>query len=134
MSSEVTQNILSVSIDLPVAEVFEFTTNPQKTPLWIEGMEEEQASEFPPKVGSFYRNRSFGCGVWSVYEVSGYEKDRLFALRREDGYNVVYTYQPYEKGTLMTYDEWMEDGKGGLEELFTLAHMEKLKAVMEAER
>ena len=44
------ENKITVIINKPIGEVFEFTTNPKNTHLWIPSIEEEIAEEYPPKI------------------------------------------------------------------------------------
>ena len=80
----------TIIINKPVGEVFTACLNPGNTPLWIDGIVEEQASDFPAKLGTTYRNRG-ETGAWSEYTISALEKDTTFTLSRKDGaYHVKY--------------------------------------------
>ncbi|MCK4635383.1 MAG: hypothetical protein KAT04_05335 [Methylococcales bacterium] len=50
------KNKITIIIDKPIEEVFEFTTNPKNTHLWISSIEEEIVDEYPPKIGTQYKN------------------------------------------------------------------------------
>ena len=50
------ENKISVVINKPIHEVFEFTTNPSNTHLWIASIIEEVADQFPPQIGTQYKN------------------------------------------------------------------------------
>ena len=125
------QNKLTIKINKPVAEVFEFTTNPKNTPKWIEWMHTEEANEWPVKLGSTYRNKSSEDGEWDNYVVSLYEPNKFFELTSKDGaYQVKYTYTSLsETETELEYFEWMNDGELG--NPFPQSAMEKLKELME---
>lgn len=45
---------LSIVIDKPVSEAFEFTTNPANTSKWIDGDHPEETNETPPKLGTIW--------------------------------------------------------------------------------
>ncbi len=124
------ENKVSTKIDRPISEVFEFTTNPNNTPLWIDGLIEEQRDTSPTKIGTEYRNCD-ESGVWDTYYVTEYEKDKIFTLQKSDkNYNVRYTYKSLnDNKTEMEYFEWVDQGE--LENPFTQEVLEKLKAVIE---
>jgi len=46
------ENKISIIINKPIEEVFEFTTNPKNTHLWITSIVEEVSDEYPPKIGT----------------------------------------------------------------------------------
>jgi len=46
------ENKIKVLINKPIEEVFEFTTNPKNTHLWIPSVDEEISEEYPPKIGT----------------------------------------------------------------------------------
>ena len=123
-------NKLTIVIQRPVEAVFEFTINPKNTPLWIEGMVEEISSEFPPHLGTIYKNRRDDLN-WEMYKVVEFEKNKLFTLQDAEGnYPVRYTFKPLsESETEMTYFEWVESGE--IKHPFSQDVLVKLKAVME---
>ena len=127
------ENNIIIIIDKPVKDVFEFTTNPKNTPFWIDSISEEVAEEYPPRIGTVYKNRSEGS-VWSFYKVTEFKKDAVFMLSDLEGnYFVRYTYTPLDKNrTKMGYFEWVE--KGELEKPFTHEILQKLKKVIEKKR
>jgi len=68
--------------------------NPANTPKWVDFIAQEQTNEWPPKLGTIYRNHS-GDGEWSELEVTSFSQDREFTLSRKDGsYHVSYTFKP----------------------------------------
>jgi uncharacterized protein YndB with AHSA1/START domain len=124
------ENMITIVINKPVDEVFEFTTNPRNTPLWIPSIVEEKADKYPPLVGTIYKNRG-ETAEWNQYKVVEYEKNRLFTLASIDGnYSVRYTYKRLDDyQTEMGYFEWMKNGE--LKKPFTKEIFIKLKSVME---
>ena len=125
------ENRISVRIRRPVSEVFEFAVNPANTPKWIDGIVEEKASGWPPKLGTTYRNRN-KAGAWTEYEVVEFEQDGIFTLRQKGSdYGVRYTFKPAGNGTELTYFEWVWSGE--LKEPFTKATLDKLRALLEKE-
>jgi hypothetical protein len=89
----------------------------------------EEASDFPPKVGTIYRNKAID-GQWSNYVVSDVDTNKIFELRAADGnYHVRYTYAEKDGKTTLTYFEWVNQGE--LDEPFTQNVLEKLKQVIE---
>ena len=124
------ENKILIEIDKPVKEVFEFTINPKNTPLWISNIQEEISTEYPPVVGTIYKNRG-DVGEWDFYKVIEFKKNQLFTMKISDGnYHVRYTYKKLsDVKTEMEYFEWVE--KGELENPFTQDVLNKLKEVIE---
>lgn len=124
------ENKISIVINRPLAEVFNFTINPENTPKWIEHIEKEETNEYPPKVGTIYRNRAVGQD-WDEYFVSDFIENESFELTSKDGtYHVLYTYRPIlEDKTEMEYYEWVDEGV--LSNPFQQRLLEKLKSVLE---
>lgn len=121
---------LTIKINKPVSEVFEFTTNPNKTPLWVGSIVHEEVNETPVKVGTVYRN-SNKDGVWSEYEVTEFVKDKLFVFSQKNStYHVKYTFTKIDDNSCeLEYYEWVDEGI--LEEPFTKDILEKLKDIIE---
>jgi uncharacterized protein YndB with AHSA1/START domain len=121
---------LSIVIDKPVGEVFEFTTNPANTAKWIDGIELEETNETPPKLGTIYRNKGQSDN-WNEYEMTVFEKDKTFTLSRLNGdYHVRYTFKPLNDGSCeFEYYEWVDEGE--LDDTFSQDVLEKLKSILE---
>lgn len=119
----------TVIIDAPVSEVFAFTTNPEKTHLWIEGIQKEESSEFPPVLGTTYRNTSDGKD-WDEYEVVELQENEVFTLAKKSSpYRVRYSYRKTDSAqTELTYYEWVEEGE--LENPFSEECLEVLKELL----
>jgi hypothetical protein len=124
------ENEISIEINCPVSEVFDFTVNPKNTPLWIDSIVEEQASEFPAQVGTEYKNVSRN-GDWTQYKVTQLKQNKVFELKQKSGlYHVLYKYEALsESRTRFTYIEWVDSGD--IEHPFTIAVLKKLKNVVE---
>ncbi len=124
------ENKVNIIINKPIEDVFEFTINPQNTHVWIPSIQKEVSDEFPPKIGTRYKN----CGKnadWSFYKVMEYEWCKIFTLSDlNENYHVKYTYHKLKNDqTAMEYFEWMENGE--LENPFTQDILDHLKSVME---
>ncbi len=124
------ENKITIIINKPIEEVFEFTTNPNNTHLWIPSIVEEVIDEYPPKIGTQYKNRGEGT-EWDFYKVVELQNNKLFTLSDlEDNYHVKYSYRKInENQTEMEYYEWMENGELG--KPFTQDIIQKLKSIME---
>jgi polyhydroxyalkanoate synthesis regulator phasin len=124
------KNVISIVINKPVDDVYEFTTNPKNTHLWISTIKEEKADSYPPKIGTVYKNRGVDTD-WDFYKVIELEKNKLFTLSDlENNYFVKYTYKKITATkTEMEYDEWVE--KGELKKPFTKEVLQQLKDKME---
>lgn len=122
------ENKITIIIDRPIKEVFEFTTNPKNTHKWVTFIDEEVTDEYPPKVGSIYKNRRGDS--WNVSKVSEFEQNKYFKLEN-DTFSVKYTYEKInETSTKMTYIESVKEGD--LENPFTKEVLEKLKNIIES--
>lgn len=121
---------LSIIINKPVSDVFEFTINPVNTSKWIDGIEVEETNETPPKLGTIYRNKS-QSGNWNEYEMTEFKKDKVFALSRLNGdYHVRYTFKPTGNNSCdFEYYEWVDEGE--LDDTFSLDVLKKLKNIVE---
>jgi uncharacterized protein YndB with AHSA1/START domain len=126
------ENKIKIIINRPVGDVFEFTTNPQNTHLWIPSIKEEICDEYPPKVNILYKNRG-NSPEWTTYKVVEFERNKIFTLTDQNGnYSVRYTYRKInENVTEMEYFEWVKEGE--LENPFTEEIFKNLKRIMESE-
>lgn len=117
-------NTLKITINRSVADVFEFTTNPQNTDKWFVNAGKEWTNEWPRKLGTRYENNH---GFLTVTE---FELDKLFTLTKENEFFVRYIYSAIDDNTTeMTYHE--EYLNGDLESITDMTPFEKLKEIME---
>lgn len=123
-------NKLTIQINKPVSEVFDFLLNPKNTPLWIDSIVKEETNEWPVKVGSKYRNQSRE-GIWSEYTVLSLDQNESFEfVKGDNNYHVRYTFKNIDDNmTELEYYEWVE--QGNIEEPFTIDLLNKLKSVLE---
>jgi len=119
-----------IVINKPIEEVFEFTTNPKNTHLWIPSIVEEIAEEYPPKINTKYKNRGKDSD-WDFYKIMEFEENRIFTMTDLDvNYAVRYTYKKLDENkTELEYFEWMKEGE--LKNPFTEEILEKLKSIIE---
>ncbi|MBU0707317.1 SRPBCC family protein [Patescibacteria group bacterium] len=124
------ENKVSVVINKPVREVFEFTTDPRNTHLWVQSIKKEVADEYPPKVGTIYKNRG-DDDEWRVFKVSEFEPNKSFIITEGAGnFSVKYTYKEIDdKTTELIYLEWVI--KGELKEMFSDKTLQGLKEIIE---
>ncbi|MEI7579744.1 MAG: hypothetical protein WCJ58_06990 [bacterium] len=125
------ENKISIEIAKPLQNVFRFTINPLNTHKWVRSIVVEETNEYPPKLGTIYRNQGRD-NKWNEYKVSEFEENKIFQLSALDNtYHVKYTYQAINENiTAMEYYEWVT--KGELTSPFTLDDLELLKLVMES--
>ncbi|KKR56138.1 MAG: hypothetical protein UT93_C0004G0016 [Candidatus Woesebacteria bacterium GW2011_GWF1_40_24] len=121
---------LTIKINKPTHGVFEFTTDPKNTPLWVNSITYEEVNEQPVKIGTIYRNKN-KQGVWQEYEVTKFEQDKSFIFSsKNSSYHVKYTFTPIDENSCeLEYYEWVDEGE--LEEPFTIEILEKLKKILE---
>ena len=102
------ENKLTIRINKPVSEVFEFTINPQNTPRWIDSIIEESIDTKEIKVGTRYTSVDKDNFTKNSYRVVKFENNRVFELQSLlFEYHVRYTYIPIsENETELEYFEW----------------------------
>jgi len=124
------KNKIVIVINKSIEEVFEFTTNPKNTHLWIPQIKEELSDKYPPEINTIYNNRG-SLGKWNYYTVIEFDKHKIFTLKASDNnYFVRYTYEKLsETKTEMEYFEWVKEGE--IENPFTQEILQGLKEIME---
>ena len=126
-------NKLSIFINKPVEEVFEYSLESYNVPNWITGIKVEIPSERPVKLGTKLRNIGVNSDTWNYYEVVDIKPPKTFTLKMINGdYFVRYTCTPEGEGTMFEYFEWAENSE--LEEPFDMEALELLKSLVESRR
>jgi len=122
---------LAIKINKPVKDVFAFTINPKNTPKWIDAIVIEETNEWPPQIGTIYRNQD-KTGQWREIKMTTFEPDKMFVMSEENGFHIRYTFTPLNINTteLECY-LWMDSGE--LKDTLTMEILEKLKQIIEAE-
>ncbi len=123
-------NKLTIRINKPVSEVFDFTINPQNTPRWIDFIVEETTDSQEIKLGTRYTNRD-NEGKVNLYELTHFDTNKVFELKSIPlFYTVKYTYTAIsDTETELEYFEYVESGE--LSSPFPMSAMQKLKEVLE---
>ena len=113
-------------------EVFEFTSNPNNTHLWIDSIVKETAEPALVEIGTVYRNWDKE-GKMNEYKVARYEPNSVFQLdATHQDYKVRYTYTPISEHEMeLEYYEWSESGQ--LHAPFMQKILDKLRQVMETQ-
>ncbi|MDR1196673.1 MAG: hypothetical protein LBL08_00100 [Candidatus Nomurabacteria bacterium] len=125
------ENIRKIYISRPVSEVFAFTWDSSKLPLWFDAIAEEIPSETSLKLGTTLKNRGYNSEQWNEYKITEFTPNEVTTLSQVGGpYHVRYIYKPYQDGTEFTYHEWVDDGE--LENQVSQKVLEKLKNVLES--
>jgi uncharacterized protein YndB with AHSA1/START domain len=127
------QNTISITINKPISQVFNFTVDPKNTSNWIDSIKEEVVDISNIGVGVKYKNTNNGKD-WTEYMCSEFKKNSIFELKQINSfYTVKYLYEEVENNkTLLTYIEWMSDNSD-LKDVFSYKNLEKLKIVMESQ-
>jgi Polyketide cyclase / dehydrase and lipid transport len=122
---------LAITINKPAKEIFDFTLNPKNTLKWVDFIAVEETNEWPPKLGTVYRNRGADDADWSELALTEFEQDRLFTMSKTDGsYHVRYTFTPISPDkTELEYYEWTD--RSELSVPFTMEPLQKLKKLLE---
>ncbi|MDB4991911.1 MAG: hypothetical protein JWL75_156 [Parcubacteria group bacterium] len=121
---------LTVRIHKPIQEVFEFTTNPENTPRWIDSVVKEKKNSEEITLGTVYQNWN-AEGEMNEYVVTQYQPPHIFQVdATHQDYKLRYTYTSLsEDETELEYFEWSESDQ--LHALFMREILDKLKEVME---
>jgi hypothetical protein len=124
------ENKLTIIINKPINEVFEFTTNPKNTHLRVPFISEEISSEYPPKIGTIYRSCRENDS-WSEMKVVEFNNNKKFVISDlDENLFVKYVYHDLdENGTELEYSDWMIDKD--FHSPITKDVLEDLKKVME---
>jgi uncharacterized protein YndB with AHSA1/START domain len=72
------ENTISIHINRPVEEVFVFSLDSSKLPLWFESISEEIPSEIPARLGTILKNRGHNSEKWSEYEITEFVPNTFF--------------------------------------------------------
>ena len=124
------KNKLSIKINCPLEKVFEFTTTPPNSSLWIPGVVGEETSEWPIKVGTVYRLTD-NLGNISNVAVNRLEKNKLVEWVSENkNYYCRYVFKKVaDQVSILEYFEWVTNGE--IENPFDQKVLERLKTVLE---
>ena len=79
------ENKLTIFIDKPVKEVFEYSLESNNVPKWINSIKEEIPEERPVKLGTKLRNIGVDSEEWNKYEMIDFQPPRTFTLKRLNG-------------------------------------------------
>ena len=98
------ENRLSIFINKPISEVFEYSLESNNVPKWITSIKEEIPSERPVKKGTQLKNIGKNSNTCNFYEVIAFEPNKTFTLKRLNGdYFVKYTCTQKDNGTDFEY-------------------------------
>lgn len=124
------KHILKIFIEADPKRVFEYTLNTKNTPKYFDSIEEEIASDNPPKLGTVLKNRAPNSDKWFSVKITEFVKNSTFTLSEIDGdYRVRYSFIPKNNGTEFVYCEWLENGE--LIKKVPYLVLEKLKLELE---
>ena len=79
------ENKLTIFIDKPVKEVFEYSLESNNVPKWINSIKEKIPEERPVKLGTKLRNIGVDSEEWNKYEMIDFQPPRTFTLKRLNG-------------------------------------------------
>jgi hypothetical protein len=123
---------LKIRIAKTPSEVFAFVLDPRNTPLWLDFVVAEETNEWPPKLGTLYRNHNTR-GATKEFVLTTFEPNRQFVMSEKNGqYHVRYTLTEVGKQeTELEYVEWVD--QGDIKDSFTIEILQKLKHVLESQ-
>jgi hypothetical protein len=126
------ENKLTIVINKPVFEVFNFALNPINTPNWLNPIIYEEVDGFPIREGTIYKNKN-SAGEWSEYIISEFKKNEMFELTKKNSHcKVKYTFKPISNTqTELNYFEYMTEGE--LANMFQIESLKKLKKLIETQ-
>lgn len=123
------ENRLTIFINKPVKDVFEYSLESSNVPKWINSVKEEIPLERPVRLGTKLKNIGVDTNTWNQYEMIDFQPPKTFTLKRLNGdYYVRYTCIEKNGGTEFEYFEWAEKELDGIMEIEAL---EKLKKLLE---
>lgn len=121
------ENKLTIFINKPVKEVFEYSLESDNVPKWIDSIKKEIPIERPVKLGTKLKNIGVNNNIWNEYEMIDFQPPKTFTLKRLNGdYFVKYTCTEKGDGTEFEYFEWAENELDGLMEIEALEKLKKL--------
>ena len=124
------ENKLTIFINKPVKEVFDYSLESNNVPKWIIQIKEEIPEERPVKLGTQLRNIGVNSKEWNKYEMIEFEPPKTFTLKKLNGdYFVKYTCSEKDGGTEFEYFEWAKNGD--LDALMEMSALELLKEQIE---
>ncbi len=98
---------ISLHVNRPVAEVFQYLNDPAKMTEWNATMEEATPSETPVKVGTRIRSRvrALGRKIDGTAEVVEYVPNKRVVLKLDEPFplKAIYTFQAENGGTRLVY-------------------------------
>lgn len=119
----------SITIKKPIKDIFAFTIDPKNTPKWINTIISEQTNEWPPKLGTIYKNQNI-AGDWRQLKITTFEQDKMFILSDNNGMHIRYSFTSLDANrTELEYTLWID--KGELKILMTINLLKKLKKIIE---
>ena len=78
------ENKLTIHIEKPVNQVFEYTITPPNSRYWVPGVTDEKTSDWPVRVGSTYFEK-MKDGGWLGYYVFPLRKMSFLSWSRKMG-------------------------------------------------
>lgn len=128
------RNIIIREINCSIQKVFDFTVNPNNTPLWINTVIEEKTDSKTINLGTrYYQLVKLPKGKIekSCAVITGFVENEFIEFSYiGTTYKCSYSYVSTEKGTILTYyEEAMKDED--LENFMTESSMDYLKALLD---
>lgn len=123
-------NHLTVKIDRPISEVFNFAITPPNSTRWILGVVKEETTEWPVRVGTIYRLQDEGGNISEVTVVDIKENEKVEWVSSDRNYHCCYQLRSLgQDATELKYSEWV--GRGEIKGPFTQKVLERFKKVLE---
>lgn len=121
---------LNIHINKPVKEVWDYALDSNNISNWFTSIKEEIPDSVPAKLGTKLRNRGEDLNSWGTYEVTEFEKYKIFTLSSLDNdYHVKYTFDETNGECDLEYYEWCDNSE--ISDPATMEPLELLKNILE---
>jgi hypothetical protein len=124
-------NKLTIQINRPIHEVFNFTITPPNSTLWIPNVVEEKTNNWPIHNGTIFFLKDHNGDISEVCIKNIIINKMVEWISKDKNYHCRYKFKSIDKNsTELEYYEWVDNGI--LKEPFIKEILQKLKLVLES--